>query len=39
MVMGKLIRTKNDWEFKTIGDAVKSFRIKETIALIEEKYL
>ncbi len=39
MIMGKLVRTKNNWDFQTIGDPVKAFRIQETIDLIEKKYV
>ncbi len=39
MVMGKLVRTKNSWEFKAIGEAVSSRDIPATIAVIQEKYL
>ena len=39
MIMGKLVRTKNNWEFKAIGEAIKAFRINETIEAIQESYL
>ena len=39
MILGKLIRTSNNWKFEAIGDAVPTKNIKETIALIQEKYI
>lgn len=39
MILGKLVRTRNNWKFETIGDAVSSKKIQDTIPLIQEKYL
>ncbi|MGD1839957.1 MAG: TerD family protein [Thermonemataceae bacterium] len=39
MVMGKLIRSGNNWEFLTIGDAVPAKNIDETIVYVKENYL
>lgn len=39
MVLGKLVRTPNNWKFEAIGEAVPTQNIKETVALIQEKYL
>lgn len=39
MILGKLVRTRNNWKFETIGDAVSSRKIQDTIPLIQEKYL
>jgi len=39
MIMGKLIRTKNNWDFKAIGEPGESNDIMETIKLIQKKYL
>lgn len=39
MIMGKLVRTHNNWEFKTIGEAVSSKKISDTIPLIQSRYL
>lgn len=39
MVMGKLIRTRNNWKFDAIGDAVPTRKIQDTIPYIKENYL
>ena len=39
MIMGKLIRTKNNWRFHVIGDAVATKNIGHTIKLIKKQYL
>ena len=39
MILGKLVRTQNNWKFETIGDAVSSKKIQDTIPLIQSKYL
>jgi stress response protein SCP2 len=37
--MGKLVRTKNNWEFKAIGEAIPAKDIQEIIKYIKENYL
>ncbi|GAB4342150.1 MAG: TerD family protein [Flammeovirgaceae bacterium] len=39
MVMGKLVRTGNNWQFKAIGEALTTRKIEDTIKTIKEKYL
>jgi tellurium resistance protein TerZ len=39
MVMGKLVRKNDNWEFVAIGEPVPTKGINETIAYIKEKYL
>jgi tellurium resistance protein TerZ len=39
MIMGKLVRTKNNWEFKAIGEAIPAKDIQEIIKYIKENYL
>lgn len=39
MIMGKLIRTKNNWLFHVIGEAVATKDIGHTIKLIQKHYL
>jgi len=39
MVMGKMMRVNNNWEFKAIGEAVESRDVKSTISLIQGRYL
>lgn len=39
MVMAKLVRTNNGWNFVTIGDAVDAKRIGDTIEVIRRHYL
>jgi tellurium resistance protein TerZ len=39
MIMGKLVRTRNNWTFQTIGEAIAAKNITETIREIQLKYL
>ncbi|MCU0444067.1 MAG: TerD family protein [Microscillaceae bacterium] len=39
MIMGKLVRQGQTWEFKAIGDAIAVKGINETIAVIQKSYL
>ncbi len=39
MIMGKLVRTHDNWRFETIGEAVSSRKIADTIPLIQSYYL
>jgi tellurium resistance protein TerZ len=39
MIMAKLVRNGNNWKFITVGEAVDSKRIKQTIELIRHGYL
>jgi tellurium resistance protein TerZ len=39
MVMGKLIRTRSNWKFEAIGDAVPTKKIQDTIPYIKDNYL
>ncbi len=39
MIMGKLVRTKDSWDFQTIGEPTTSKDINETIEEIKIKYL
>lgn len=39
MILGKLIRTKNNWKFEAIGEAVPTKKIQDTIPLIQKEYL
>lgn len=39
MVMGKLMRVGNRWEFTAIGDAIRAKDITQTIEEIQQKYL
>ena len=39
MVMGKLIRTRSNWKFEAIGDAIPTKKIQDTIPYIKDNYL
>lgn len=39
MIMGKLVRRGNGWDFIAIGEGANTQRIDDTITLIQEKYL
>jgi tellurium resistance protein TerZ len=39
MVMGKLVRKAQTWEFKAIGEAITGKGINDTIAVIQKSYL
>lgn len=39
MVMGKLVRKGNGWDFEAIGQGASTQRIDDTIKLIQQKYL
>ncbi|EAY29483.1 TerD family protein [Microscilla marina] len=39
MILGKLIRTRNNWKFEAIGDAIPTKKIQDTIPYIKENYL
>ncbi len=39
MVMGKLLRTRSNWKFEAIGDAIPTKKIQDTIPYIKENYL
>lgn len=39
MIMGKLIRTRSNWNFQAIGEAIAAKNIEETIRQIQLKYL
>lgn len=39
MIMGKLVRTKNNWDFQTIGEPIREFGVNATIDVIKQKYL
>jgi len=39
MIMAKLVRTGNNWKFITLGEAVDTRKIKQTIELIRHAYL
>ncbi|MCU0390144.1 MAG: TerD family protein [Thermoflexibacter sp.] len=39
MVLGKLYRTANNWEFKAIGEGLTSEKLLSTVSVIKEKFL
>jgi tellurium resistance protein TerZ len=39
MIMGKLVRTRSNWEFKAIGEPINTFEPNSTAELIAKKYL
>lgn len=39
MIMGKLLRKENGWDFEAIGQGANTKKIDDTIKLIQEKYL
>lgn len=39
MVMGKLLRTRSNWKFEAIGDAIPTRKIQDTIPYIKDNYL
>jgi tellurium resistance protein TerZ len=39
MIMGKLVRHGNGWNFLAIGEGASTQRIDDTIRLVQEKYL
>ncbi|HXA00904.1 MAG TPA: TerD family protein [Cytophagaceae bacterium] len=39
MIMAKIVRNGGDWKFVTIGEAVKTRNVKDTVDLIKHHYL
>ena len=39
MVLGKLVRTSNNWEFVTIGEPLNTHSLRNAVDLIREKFI
>lgn len=39
MILGKLVRTSQNWEFTTIGEPIDARRLRDAVPIIQEKFL
>ena len=39
MIMGKIEKLNNNWTFTALGDPIKAKNIKETVMLIQDRYM